>query len=822
MLNQPSNISPDEVNGSGTVDLTAPVEIRWHVSGDSPLTAYQITFYENDAGSTELGSTGKVSLAVPVWGVNYKGDVQFFAVTLSPSFFSNAGMTNGNEYKFLITQWWGSGAADSVTQTTASLFAGRSEPTLTLNAIPSPLTVRSYSITASYSQAQGDPIQTVRWQIATQDGQDEPFLDTGRIWGTGELQVDYDGFLPDTVYSVNCTVETVMGVTVTTGWQNFTVSYPIGAAQGQATACITAGVCGVLLRWDQLDGANGYSIYRRESSERVLRKIGDVDGTTGRLTDYSARSGHSYTYYVFPSGPLSYLTEPITSNTLNVQYWLWTIFEAQEDEESGAYALLTAHVFAMGEGGVREGSFRNNNNPNLLKNFTRYPTRQPETANYLTGSVSGYIGTVDWTGEGYSDSVKQSDALFALSTTQNTLFLLDPKGHFLRIHTSEPVELRVNTRSPRLPQTVTVGWTEVGSTENISIITVSGGEYYLPDQVISTSLTIDPYTGSLLWTVPDDYTSEEGSILSLEDGIETIYKDYVTRSGNGVIVTDGAEGSPVASLMGFLAGTPLPSGKMTAWSGLRISKGGKNLLPVDSVSTPDANYIPSGTGTEPVQYSTAEGGFYTAGNRRRNIDLPAGTYTFSAALKKRGSGDGILVMKNNGDLLGTLGTGSSSYSRTAAAFTLTEGDQLYLMMGPGCYWKELQIEIGTGMSDYEAYNATVTELAFVDGDGQDAAIYGGMIDLTGGTVTSTLDEDGNALSEPETAALGVSEDYTLGDENLFWVAAGNAATQVRYATGSVDVVSAGKLIQTADGNFIPADMAMSAATGIVTATVERV
>lgn len=822
MLNQPSNISPDEVNGSGTVDLSAPVEIQWQVSGDSPLVAYKIEFFQNDAASTALGSTGKVMLSAPVWGVNYKGETQFYAVTLPASFFANAGMVNGNEYKFLITQWWGSGVDDAVTQSTASIFAGRSTPTLVIDPIPTPLTVRSYSITASYAQAQGDAIQTVRWQIATQDGQDAPFLDTGRIWGTGELQVDYDGFLPDTVYSVNCTVETAMGVSVSTGWTNFSVAYPVGQAQGAAEACQIAGMCAVLVRWDQMEAANGYSIYRRESTENVLRKIADVDGTTGRLRDYSAQSGHSYTYYVFPSGPLSYLTEPITSNTLDVQYWLWSILETQETE-GGSYELVAAHVFAMGQGGVQEGSIRNNNNPQLLKNFTRYPTRQPETSNYLSGSVSGYIGTIDWTGEGYEDSVKQSDALFQLSTSQNTLFLLDPKGHFLRIHTSEPIELRVNTRSPRLPQTMTVGWTEVAATDGISIIALVSGEYYLTDQVISTTLTIDPTTGSLLWTVPDDYSSEEGSILSLEEGVETIYTDFVTRSGYGVTVRDGAEGSPVASLVGVIAGAELPSGKLTAWQGLRISVGGKNLLPGDSASTPDLNYIPSGTGTAPVQYDSGNGGFYTTGTRRRNIDLPAGSYTYSAALKKRGSGSGIQVMKNDGILLGTLNTGSTAaYNRAMAAFTLNTGDQLYLMVGPGVTFKEQQIEIGAGMSDYEAYDATVTELAFEDEQGQAAAVYGGTVDLIAGTLQSTLDEDGNALSEPITASLGAAQDVVLEEDNLFWFDGESITTQVRYATGSVQVVSAGKLIQTADGNFTPADMDLNPATGIVTATVESV
>lgn len=512
MLNQPSNISPDEINGSGTVDLSAAVDFTWQVSGDSAMTAYQITFFANNSASTQLATTGKITLQTPFWGVDYKGATQFFTASVAATVFSAAGMSNGNEYKYIITMWWGDGASDYVAQTTASLIEGRSVPTLAINAIASPVTTRSYSITGSYSQAQGDALAYVRWQIATADNRENPFLDTGKIRGTGQLQVDYDGFFTDTTYSVQLTVQTQMDVTVSTGWVDFSVSYAVSEPQGQVQACQLPGDAGIYVHWDQMDVAEGYAVYRRESTESVLMKIADVDATTGQLRDYSAKSGHSYVYYIFPIGTLAYLTEPMVSEAVPVQYWLWAILEAQEGLD-GTYHLTRSYLFRMGEGGVKEGQFSNNNVPQLLKNFTRYPTRQPETSNYLTGNVSGYIGTVDWTQGGYIDTAAQSDAIFQLSTSQNALFLLDPKGHFLRVHTSEAIALAIKTKTMALPQTMTFGWAEVGSTDQVSVIAAPGGEYYPKDTVGATALTIDPETGALLWTHEDEY--QYGSVLSL-------------------------------------------------------------------------------------------------------------------------------------------------------------------------------------------------------------------------------------------------------------------------------------------------------------------
>lgn len=521
MLFQPSNITPDEINGTGTVDITGDVEVSWRVNGNSAMTDYEIAFYQNDAQSTPVYTTGQVTLTTPFWGVNYDGTVEMFSVTLSG--LSSNGLANGNEYKMLITQWWG--VSDSVTQTTASIIITRSTPTLTMDSIDTPVTGREYSFTANYTQAQGDGIKWVRWQIAYADGQSEPFVDTGNIYGTGELQVDYDGFLTDTSYSVRCTVETENGVTVTTGWVDFDVSYALSAATGEANACQLAQSSSVWVNWDQIESADGYTIMRRAEGESRLIKIAKVDATTGQIRDYSARSGQTYTYYIFPEGNLAYLTEPMTTNPVSVQYWYWAIIEAEAvPGEKDTYSAESAYYFKYGAGGVSEGQFSNNNTPTLSQNFTRYPTRQGVASNYKTGSVSGYIGTISSGSPEYTDTVAQSEAIFKLSNTENALFLIDPKGHFIRIHTAGPVTMQTDHLKKPMPQTMTVSWVEIADAENAHLVMYPGGDFYPLDRVILTRVEIDPSTGALVWTVPDAYPGT-GSILSLNASGELIQND---------------------------------------------------------------------------------------------------------------------------------------------------------------------------------------------------------------------------------------------------------------------------------------------------------
>lgn len=517
MLFQPSNITPDEVYGTGTVDLSQPyMNVSWRVSGDSPMVAYRISIYENTPESTGLITTTKTVLDEPFWGVNYAGETQLFTAAIPTTNFATNGITNGHDYKFYITQWWGNTNEESIRQATASVFRGRATPTLTIDTIPDPLTSYAYSFTATYAQAQGDGIRWVRWQIADADSEDAPFVDTGPIYGTGELRVDYDGFITDNTYAVKCTIETLNGIQVTTDWYEFLVDYSVSVSPGSVEACQVANDCYVWVQWDSVQVADGYSVFRRRDGDDRLVKIADVPATAGQIRDYSAQSGNTYTYYVFPTGSLAYLTDPMVSDPVKVQYWLWGIIEAEQIAKN-EYSVLSTYLFKYGAGGVGEGQFSNNNNPSVNLNFTRYPTRQGSSANYLTGSVGGYIGTVTQNTREYYDSVTLEEALRKLSVTKNALFLADPKGHFLRIHTSAPISFSVNHKSVQMPITLTVSWTEIGTTEGVHVIAYPGGDFYPTDRIIFTTVRIDTATGALIWETPDNY-SGSGSTLNLSEG----------------------------------------------------------------------------------------------------------------------------------------------------------------------------------------------------------------------------------------------------------------------------------------------------------------
>lgn len=163
MLFQPTNITPSLRGelGNGTVDATKDLTVSWQVNGNSPLTAFQIVIYQNNTSSTQVYTTGKKTDNCPFYGTNYAGAVETFSYTIPKAALSGAGITNGKEYKLVITQWWSS--SESVVQTSAAAFLTRAAPSLALKSFPPVLAVRLYTFEANYTQAQGDVLNWVRW-----------------------------------------------------------------------------------------------------------------------------------------------------------------------------------------------------------------------------------------------------------------------------------------------------------------------------------------------------------------------------------------------------------------------------------------------------------------------------------------------------------------------------------------------------------------------------------------------------------------------------------------------------------------------------------
>lgn len=461
MLFQPTNIIPDLKSGIGlgVIDATNAMKVSWQVNGDYPvMTGMSITIYLNDTASTQKYTTGKVSLSPPFYGANALGEPQYYSYTISAAALSNAGITNGNEYKLIITQYYAAnGGEESVTQSSASVFITRANPSFALDSIPATVTGSSYTFSLSYSQAQGDTLDWVRYQIAQGSDTANPIYDSGNIYGAAVYECSYGGFRDGYAYSFKATAQTSSGVLLSTGWVPFEVSYSTAPTTGAVTAGVNKGINGINIDWASLSTVTGQSrwlIYREQDGSGVITKVADLEIDRLSITDFGAASGQGpYDYLVMPAnGSSEIIGTAARSNSVNPIFYRWTLLECSENGD-GSYEVLTQYHFQYN---LESGSVGNNNAPNVLQNFTAMPTVQPAPQNYRTGTLKALIGTVS-SGR-YTDSLSLREALMALSTTEKPLFLKSSKGDVWMVRPNGSVTAATAEGTESLAQTVAMPW----------------------------------------------------------------------------------------------------------------------------------------------------------------------------------------------------------------------------------------------------------------------------------------------------------------------------------------------------------------------------
>lgn len=259
-LYQPTNVTPSMLGalGNGVVDVRNGIDVSWQVDGQSPMTAFQIRILENTSASRVLYDTGKKTDGCPFNGRDAKGDVVFFTYYIPDGELSTAGIANGNSYKMLITQWWSD--TQSVTQQSASVFQCRAKPTLKINGGASPGTYMTVdttvkTFTATYEQAQGDPLVWVRWRLSRYDTDLILLEDTGNV-STNVLQFQYAGFLNGERYLLQCDVETVNGVKAE-AFSALQCSYDVAGFTGTVQTCVDRKRSGVKVSWPTALEING-------------------------------------------------------------------------------------------------------------------------------------------------------------------------------------------------------------------------------------------------------------------------------------------------------------------------------------------------------------------------------------------------------------------------------------------------------------------------------------------------------------------------------------------------------------------------------------
>lgn len=427
--------------------------------------------FSYNAGNWHIA--GGIEPDLGIYGISYTGTPQNGDVI---SVVCGSGMHNGSEYKLQITQL---ANRQVVTQKSASVFLTRSTPSLTINGFDLPVSSKKYTFAATYKQAQEDALMWARWQLASvsEQGERTEVYDTGRMYGVAVLKLTADGLMSGSSYSVRCSGETVNGVMVDSGWEAFLVQYSLQPTGGDLSARCAAGADAVRLSLDTEANkellpqwrAENYNVsYYRKGNGTLLQKLFTLPITQSTALDYSAVSQQGpYTYYAFLENGENFLYAPLTSAPISPCWWNWTLLSCAPQED-GTYLVEREFRF---RDNVATREISNGNSPSVLQNFTRYPTVQRAPQNCQSGTLTALIGVASK--GAYADTIEQRNAIWALSTTQNTLFLKNRKGDLMMVAISGEITMQTGDNTPQQTQTATIPWVEVGSAENVALYALS-------------------------------------------------------------------------------------------------------------------------------------------------------------------------------------------------------------------------------------------------------------------------------------------------------------------------------------------------------------
>ena len=256
------------------------------------------------------------------------------------------------------------------------------------------------------------------------------------------------------------------------------------------------------------------NVLYRVDADGNLSFLVSVPTTITKIKDYGIRSANKYSYQLFYIDETSKYSTPISSGQTCRQFRAFSLIEASQNENNpNVYEVLKVWRFGNN---LSTGSISNNNSPNWLTNFTPYRLRQPSARNGQSGTLQALLSNYNQSKNFYQDTVALMDELKQASLSTNTFFLKDMKGNLYMVGISGPITQTVNIKSKVQEVTISVPWEEVGDASNVSLIQyVTDDSKVKEDEVLSVVLSVNPATGMLSATYPQNYYGTEFSLYAL-------------------------------------------------------------------------------------------------------------------------------------------------------------------------------------------------------------------------------------------------------------------------------------------------------------------
>ena len=279
----------------------------------------------------------------------------------------------------------------------------------------------------------------------------------------------------------------------------------------------------------------GFRIYRTSSEGDDYMEIATLPSNTVQIKDFGIKSNVQYTYYFYAYDEYGAFTGVRVSDPPQYkQFQRYSLLATEYNSADHCYHVVKEYLFSCN---IQDMALSNNSNKSYVQNFTPYPTVFKSTANYASGTLQALIGFVDQKTYTYWDDTALMNELNGLSTTDYTLFLKDMKGHLWMVDVGA-VQQTVTQNTREMQVTISLPWTEIGSSEDVSIIQTPEDEGWNYDaQVLDVKLDVDVDTGLLRVAYPYPYNGTAFYLVGVTpDGVTSMVQPLPSVAQNN---TDG-------------------------------------------------------------------------------------------------------------------------------------------------------------------------------------------------------------------------------------------------------------------------------------------
>lgn len=253
----------------------------------------------------------------------------------------------------------------------------------------------------------------------------------------------------------------------------------------------------------------GWTIYRQDLNGSSLKYVKTLKPEDIFLVDYNVKWGQEYKYYMFPNYTES-LGTPFVSAAVKACWTDWILLLCREEEgKKNEFAVEESFLFQLN---TNSGQMNNNADVQVFKTYQRYPKVVKGSSNYMSGQLSSLVGYMgEFAGElNYIERLDMIDRLTSLNTDPRRKFLKDKKGHVWEVELTAPTTLEYMENVATQPATGGIGWTEVASTEYISIYNGNPRDLWLLTTTGSPEYNVKYIWIDTEYWIPSKYWTEDG------------------------------------------------------------------------------------------------------------------------------------------------------------------------------------------------------------------------------------------------------------------------------------------------------------------------